>query len=141
MIIFDEDVGSPLYKEVIQEIKEGWEKREGKGNKEARMMEDHCVLVQCDEEDAIELSHQFYCLKPHRSSCYHDGETLSLYCGLEEKELEFHFEKTIRAVVFAYFTGKKHARTHQRKMKGEPQIDTENTDSAFPLDQGTGESG
>lgn len=63
------------------EIKEAWNK-DGQGHSNAMKRGDACVVVPCDEEEAIILSALFVRRVFALPTCTHyDGNTLSLYCG------------------------------------------------------------
>ncbi len=63
------------------EIKEAWN-RDGQGHSQAIKRGGDCVVVPCDEEEAIILSALFVRSVFAIPTCSHyDGKTLSLYCG------------------------------------------------------------
>lgn len=64
-----------------EELRAAWSE-DGQGHRQAVGRGDRCVVVQCDEFDAISISrlfvrHLFAC----PTCCHYDGATLSLYCG------------------------------------------------------------
>ncbi len=64
-----------------KEIKEAWNK-DGQGHFQAIERGDACIVVPCDEGEAIILSALFVRNVFAIPTCTHyDGKTLSLYCG------------------------------------------------------------
>ena len=95
----------------ITEIKKGWLDKEGQGNKEAEKKKLFCVVVRCDEQDALMLSALFYRSFALRSCCYYGNNELSLYCG--DAGYSSNLEDKITMMVQGYLAGKKNCKKKQ----------------------------
>lgn len=62
------------------EIKAAWH-TVGQGHEEAKARGRWCVVVECDEEEAIHLSRLFIREFAIPTCCHYDGTTLSMECG------------------------------------------------------------
>ena len=89
----------------ILEIKKGWSDKKSQDNKMSRSKKFYCVIISCDEHDALMLSFLFYCNFASRSSCYYGDNELSLYCGgAGSGTIDLMYR--IRTMAYGYFVGK-----------------------------------
>lgn len=65
-----------------EELRAAWDNESGQGHRQAVERGEWCVVVPCDEFDAISYSRLFVRhVFAIPTCCHYDSETLSLYCG------------------------------------------------------------